>query len=79
LNVDIYSGELDLLRQMGFLSAVDKDNKAAVEMALEAYLLSSFQTYPDDVPWLTRWRLLGQRRNPSVSLTRPHRVVRLEC
>jgi hypothetical protein len=58
VSVDLYASELELLRQMGFLTAADKGDKVAAEVALEAYLLASFQAYPDDVPWLTRWRLL---------------------
>jgi hypothetical protein len=61
LSVDVYANELELLRQMGFLAGRDKDDKTAVEAALEAFLLAAFKSYPDDMTWMSRHRLLMDR------------------
>lgn len=59
--VNLYAGELDLLRHMGFLTAGDKDNKEAVEAALDAFIFAAFKAYPDEVSWVDRHRLLLDR------------------
>ncbi len=65
VDIDVYGGDLDLLRRFGFLAAGD-DSKEGVGRAVEQFLLVSFLTHVDETsPWQDR---VIKQRNRAAAL-----------
>lgn len=52
--LEIFTGDLELLRRLGFLSSTDSSNPDAVAKAMEAFVLESFLSRGDAGPWRER-------------------------
>jgi hypothetical protein len=51
---EIFTGDLELLRRLGFLSGADSSNPDAVAKAMEVFVLESFLSRGDAGPWRER-------------------------